>query len=83
MKAVLFYTYKNGRSFMQGLDYLMNENISTLVSNTIEKTENKPEYRLVSKLLKPYADKQGEAFEGIELSGSHYHALQHKWCSSS
>lgn len=68
MKAVLFYTYKNGRSFMQGLDYLMNENISTLVSNTIEKTENKPEYRLVSKLLKPYADKQGEAFEGIELA---------------
>lgn len=68
MKAVLFYTYKNGRSFMQGLDYLMNENISTFVSNTIEKTENKPEYRLVSKLLKPYADKQGEAFEGIELA---------------
>lgn len=68
MKAVLFYTYSNGRSFMQGLNYLMSEDISTVVSNTLEKAENKPELLLVSKLLKPYQNKQGEAFQGIELA---------------
>lgn len=66
--GVLFYTFKQGKSFSQGIDYLMDGDISTVVNKTLEKIEDKPEYRMVRSLLSPYANKKGEGFEGIELS---------------
>ncbi len=66
--GVLFYTYKLGRSFTQGIDYLLDGDLSTVVKKTLEKVEEKPEFRVVRTLLYPYANKDGEAFQGIELA---------------
>ena len=66
--GVLFYTYKLGRSFIQGIDYLLDGDLSTVVKKTLEKVEEKPEFRMVRTLLYPYANKDGEAFQGIELA---------------
>ena len=66
--GVLFYTFKIGRSFMQGVIYLLDGDLSTVVKKTLEKVEDKPEFRMVRSLLAPYADKTGEAFQGIELA---------------
>ncbi len=68
MKAILFWAYKQGRSFMQGMDYIMTGSIETVIMKTLEKVEDKPEYAMVLRLLSPYKDKKGEAFEGIELA---------------
>ena len=66
--GVLFYTYKIGRSFMQGIEYLLDGDLSTVVKKTLEKVEEKADSRMVRTLLSPYADKSGEAFQGIELA---------------
>ena len=67
-KNILLWQYKQGRSFIQGLDYLMTGSLESVINNTLEKTEGKPEYSLIYKNLSSYTDKKGEAFEGIELS---------------
>lgn len=66
--GILFYTYKIGRSFVQGIDYLLDGDLATVVKKTLEKVAEKPEFRMVRTLLYPYADKSGEAFQGIELA---------------
>lgn len=66
--GVLFYTYKLGKTFIQGIDYLLDGDLSTVVKKTLEKVEEKPEFRMVRTLLYPYANKDGEAFQGIELA---------------
>lgn len=68
LKAILFYTYKNGKSFMGGMDFLLSEDIASVIKKVLEKIDGKYEYAVVGKLLKPYAGKSGEAFEGIELA---------------
>lgn len=68
MKAILLYTFRQGMSFMAGMNYLMEESFSAIVLSTLERVKNKPEYLKVGKLLAPYANKRGEAFEGIELA---------------
>lgn len=67
-KAVMFYTFKQGRTFMQGLNYLMDGSISEVVTNTMSAINGKIEFRIVKRLLSPYVGKKGEAFEGIEMS---------------
>ncbi len=67
-KAILFYTYKQGRSFIQGLNFLTDGDLAEVVASTLKKVEGKLEYKQVWRLLKPYAGKTGEAFEGIELA---------------
>lgn len=66
--GILFYTFKMGRSFTQGMDYLLDGDLASVVKKTLEKVEEKPEFRMVKTLLAPYADKTGEAFQGIELA---------------
>ena len=68
MKAVLFWTYKEGKTFMQGILYLMNGSIDDVVKQTLEKVDDKPQYAIVKRLLSPYQGKTGEAMEGIELA---------------
>jgi len=67
-KAILLYQWKTGRSFIQGLDYLMTGRLLDVIGKTMEKIEGKPEYKLIVKLLSPYIGKEGEAFQGIELA---------------
>lgn len=67
-KAIMFYTFKLGRTFMQGLNYLMDGSISDVVANTMSAINGKIEFRIVKRLLSPYVGKKGEAFEGIEMS---------------
>lgn len=67
-KAILFYTYKTGYSFIDGIDYLTNDSLNAVVTKTLEKVADKLEFQSVKTLLSPYADKEGEAMEGIELS---------------
>ena len=67
-KAILFYTYKQGRSFIQGLNFLTDGDLAEVVAGTLKKVEGRMEYKQVWRLLKPYEGKTGEAFEGIELA---------------
>ncbi len=67
-KAILLWTFRQGMSFMQGMDYLMTGSLESVISKTIEHTKDKQEYKLIYKLLSPFVNKEGEAFEGIELS---------------
>ena len=62
MKAILFWQWKQGRSFMQGMHYLMDGSISDVVKNTLEKVSDKPEYGVVRRLLSPYQNKEGERY---------------------
>ena len=66
--AILFYTFKLGQSFMQGIAFLLDGELENVVKLVIGWTEDKPEFRIVRKLLVPYAGKSGEAWQGIELS---------------
>ncbi len=68
MKAILFYTIKQGMTFMEGIDYLMCESISAVVGRTIDACGDDSELRRTRNLLTPYRDKDGEAFQGIELA---------------
>lgn len=69
MCGVLFYEYKQGKSFMEGLDRIMSSNISKVVSETLASCEQHPELHRVKALLSPYTDKEkSEAFQGIELA---------------
>ncbi len=67
-KAVLYYTYKEGRTFMQGLRYLMDGKVADVLQKTLTLVDEKVEYGIVKRLLAPYVGKEGEAFEGIELA---------------
>ncbi len=69
-KAIFFYSYKQGRSFIQAIDYLTTGSLEGIISQTLQKIEGKIEFKRVYKLLMPYADKEGEAFEGISLAFS-------------
>lgn len=66
--GVLFYTFKTGRSFMQGIDYMMDGDLSAVVKKVLETVGEKPEYSVVRKMLAPYAEKTGEAFQSIEMT---------------
>ena len=68
MKAILFWTYKQGYSFIQGLNYLMEDDIAGCIIKVLDAVEGKPELISVSRLLKSYAAKDSEAFQGIELT---------------
>ena len=60
--------YKNGRSFMQTVDYLLSSSMDGLVKKVLEQAENNPELLKVKKGLVAYEGKEGEAFQGIELA---------------
>ncbi len=47
---------------------LIKESISAVIEKTLEAVSDDPQYRIIYKLLSPYKDKTGEAFEGIELA---------------
>lgn len=66
--GVHIYTFKIGRSFIQFMDYLQGDELKKVVLKTLEKVGDKPEFWMVRTLLCPYADKDGEAFQGIELA---------------
>lgn len=68
MQGVLFYTYRQGRSFMQGLDYLLDGSLEEVLKKTLEMSEGKMEYKVVRELLKPYAGKTGEAIQSVEMT---------------
>ncbi len=53
---------------MQGMAELMQNDISTVIKNVLDMIDGNPEFLRVKKLLSPYADKSGEAFQGIELA---------------
>ncbi len=73
-EAVMFYKLKfdwdEGRdsTFMDGIDYLLSDDAASLVKKVLGETEDDPKHMRVRKLLKPYANKDGEAFQGIELA---------------
>ena len=68
MKAVLFWTYRVGKTFMQGILYLMDGSVEDVVKRTLKEVDDRPQYALVKRLLSPYQGKTGEAMEGIELA---------------
>ncbi len=73
-EAVLFYRLKTdmmaGRAstFMDGMDLLLGDDTASLVKKILEDIADKPEFFRVRKLLKPYANKDGEAFQSIEMT---------------
>lgn len=73
-EAVMFYKLKRDwtegkdSTVMDGIDFLLSDDAASLVKKVLEETEDNPKYIRVRKLLKPYAGKDGEAFQGIELS---------------
>lgn len=72
VSGVLFYKLKKdwseGResTFMDGITFLRMESIQNRITQIIDEAGDCPEYIRVIKLLKPYADKKGEAMEAIE-----------------
>ena len=73
-EAIMFYKLKKNweesldSTMMDGLDLLLSDDAASLVNKVLKETEDQPTYIRVRKLLKPYANKDGEAFQGIELA---------------
>jgi len=73
-EAIMFYKLKKDwkesldSTMMDGLDLLLSDDAASLVNKVLKETEDQPTYIRVRKLLKPYANKDGEAFQGIELA---------------
>lgn len=76
--AILFHQLKLGRSFMKSLEYILQSNMETAVTDTLSKVEGKPEFLMVQKLLSPFKGKKGEAMEGIELAARQSLAIFNK-----
>ncbi len=74
MAGILFYVKvkalheKRESSFMDGMDYLLMESVGDRIKQILEECSDRPEYIRVVKMLKPYADKKGEAFESIQAT---------------
>lgn len=60
--------FRNGRSFMQTIDKLMSADMANMIKTLLDSAEGRPELIKVKKGLNAYANKEGEAFQGIELA---------------
>ena len=68
-KAILFFTYKEGRSFMQGIRYLTDGKLSEVISKTLDVVDGKVEYDIVRRLLVSFTDKEdSDAYKDIEMT---------------
>ncbi|WP_022769384.1 type IV secretory system conjugative DNA transfer family protein [Butyrivibrio sp. NC2007] len=74
MAGILYYVKvkalheKRESTFMDGMDYLLMESVGDRIKQILEECSDRPEYIRVVKMLKPYADKKGEAFESIQAT---------------
>ena len=66
--GILLFTFKQGKSFIQGLIYILDTGVSEAMSQILQYVEGKVEYRNVRRLLDPYKGKKGEAFEDVEMT---------------
>lgn len=67
-KAIMFYRFREGDSFIQAMLYLMTGSLHDVIDNTLKAIENRPEYSIVMRQLSAYKGKDSEAFSGIEMS---------------
>ena len=67
--GIMLYAYKKGMSFMESLDYLMDDSLDDVLNEIIEKIDGKPNYKRVRSLLKPYIGKgNNEALQNVEMT---------------
>lgn len=67
-KALMLLSYREGRSFIQGIRYLMDGCLGDIIAKTIDYVEDKIDYQAVKRLLAPFAGKDSDAFQDIEMT---------------